>query len=44
MAALTSEKFPWRISVVGTVTKPAVSAFARTPSYAPMKNVLFRPS
>ena len=44
MAVLISEKFPWRISVVGTEMKPAVSPFARIPSYAPMKKVLLWPS
>ena len=44
MAVVTSEKFPWRISAVGTEMKPAVRPSARTPSYAPMKNVLLRPS
>jgi hypothetical protein len=43
MAVLISEKFPCRISAVGTVANTAVSASARTPSYAPMKNVLFWP-
>ncbi len=43
-AALISEKFPCRISAVGTDANGLDSDSARTPSYAAMKKVLLWPS
>ena len=43
-AAVTSEKFPCRISAVGTDEIDVDVSFCRTPSYAIMKNVRLRPS
>ena len=44
MVPLISEKFPCRISAVGTVAIGLNSVSARTPSYAAVKKVLLRPS
>ena len=44
MAVLISEKLPCRISAVGTELNGVEKASDRTPSYAPMKNVLLWPS
>jgi hypothetical protein len=44
IGVVTSEKFPCRINAVGTDPNVALSASARTPSYAPMKNVRLWPS
>ena len=43
IAVVISEKFPWRISAVGTVLNGLEKASERTASYVPMKNVLLWP-
>jgi hypothetical protein len=44
MVPLISEKFPCRMSAVGTVAIGLNRVFALTPSYAAVMNVLLRPS